>query len=1145
MKLNSCNNRHKAYNEILQKIPSIERDITLNNSGKLIICLIEFRIMAEIKHVIDAIFRSYAPHEIGLAIVHGTLNKSFVENTFKKYNNIKLIQYSFPNVDRGLYSAILKTPEFYEQLKDWSHVLIYQTDALLYRKIDDIYFEYDYIGGPWIKSNQWCKYNAGNGGFSLRCVKSCMRVCEGNRGKNINSVHRGNEDGFFCNQDSFVYPPINSELHKAFSVERINFPTPVGSHQIYHNFNMNNIEWNEYLTYMEDTLLKNKKPLLDINSLSKKKEETHITRNIDETHITLNIDETNVNDLFKIDEITEKHVNVGQFTLKLTNAAKNRWEIHCKNDYHILFCRDSNPLNCVKTHEVSSTITSVVHKKENGVYYKTDEKYTYIVFYKGFPNGGESWADITACGHYNHCRGLPKDGAIILKALTTMEKKVVQEISNKELVTRNIKTDKNILVYDLFTGVGYYNQLFSLETAIYLAHRSKRYLIINVQHPLVSAGKPDRAYGTIFDYINSSFAKYLVGYEIREYTNCYKPKEYELHVPGKFSNLVFVDKENDIKYITEFSNGRQIVNADILGKLYDNSRRLVYITKSNASRCFYNFATTAENYNLMGKIAYDLSDVRGELKSIINELKMQVPNYYIGIHLRLGDWHKNVNVAENKVLLSNIKNWMKENNKDKCPIYIMMDKQDDVVRNELKEYEIVNTQDLISETIKKRLQNIYKNTTIAEFLLQKALIENSNIFIGSQGSTVSVHVQYLNYLNKKPHYYYTRSDCISFNKQTLKHEVIHKHKNYSWTMKNYMGGHPIAWSLFFNENIPELKTDKKMEVLTLENKLQETKKSLQLQPVKSRGNESSVPVKKYDGDIFVGVDFWYSNCTIFVTKENQYVELTNALNTNYKPIIGVRTDLIPKYVEYLSNISTPYILVTSSNDDHSPPYMEYPNINSHDVSLDVEKLLENENLLKWFCKNPSVTHYKIEPYCLGPKWQWKTTQFFGESKEDHLRIFNKYCRTPKKCMHDFLLKKNLLYFNFTVATTGNPFYKEFKGLRTIVKKELIKKFDYNKNESFEDYIKTLSSYKFCLAPPGRGIDTHRCWEALMVGTIPIVQSSPINGLYINLPVIVVKNWTEITEEFLEYKYEEILRRNFDFEKLYVPYWQNHLLKHVL
>jgi hypothetical protein len=365
--------------------------------------------MLEIKYVIYALLSIYKPNEIGLCIVHGKLNKKYIVDLFKDLKNIKLIEYDFDNVNRGIYSAILKTPEFYENFLNWSHVLIYQTDALLLRKIDDVYFNYDYTGAPWIEDNQWCKYNAGNGGFSLRNIKSCIRVCENNRGKNIlHNIHRGNEDGFFCNQDSFNYISINSDLHKAFSVERVYYPKPVGCHQIYHSCSFTCKEWNEFIKYMKLNLiyLANEKP--DIKYLISESQNSKykiVEHELKKNYVPdLNFDKT----LTKITEVLDSKKNVGPFELIYENSKRNKWQIKSDLDYEILFSLDANEKNVVKSHKVSKYIKSTVHKKESGLYFKQDNNSVYLIFYPGFPNGGECWADINANGHYNHCKELPK-----------------------------------------------------------------------------------------------------------------------------------------------------------------------------------------------------------------------------------------------------------------------------------------------------------------------------------------------------------------------------------------------------------------------------------------------------------------------------------------------------------------------------------------------------------------------------------------------------------------------------------------------------------------------------------------------------------------------------------------------------------------
>ena len=1117
MDLISHNQRHTEYNNILLKLPIIDQKITLQTSGKLIFCLIEFRLMLEIQYVIHALFSSYQPHEIGISIVYGTKNATYVEETFKNFENIKLIKYEVANLDRGTYSALLKTPEFYENFTDWSHILIYQTDALLFRKVDDIYFEYDYIGAPWISSNQWCKYNAGNGGFSLRKITSCINACNQNRHKNfLKDVHRGNEDGFFCSQDNFKYPPINTVLHKAFSVERVHHPTPIGCHQIYHNFSMTTSIWKDFLVYMTDTLINKIKPTIDI--------QTFIKNSPYNNPITLTPDVTVPSDTKIIDEILDKKFDIYQFSLKLTHKDKNRWVISSNNNYEILFCKSPDPNTYIKSYNVNYYIESIIHKKASGVYHKEDNDYAYLIFYPGFPNGGESWADITACGHYNHCRELPKNGAIILKASKT---KVTIPNNNDILETYNLNKQHNVLVYDLFTGVGFYNQLFSLETAIYLAAITKRYLIINIQHPLVACGKPDRNYGTIFNYISTEFENYIVGYEIRCYSNLFQPHHFELSLPNKFSSLVFVDEElENSPKLTEFANGRQILKFKQYATLFDINNKLVYIKNSNASRVFYNFFTTSNNYSLMSKISNSLAKFNTDIITCFNTLSY--PDHFYGIHLRLGDWHKPINNHENKQSIHNIKKWLNKNNTTNSPICIMCDKTNPILSEELKQFNVIYTESIINNETKLQLQKLYKNTTVAEFILQKLIIDNATTFIGSQGSTVSVHCQYMHFLQNKPHNLYTQSSNISYNSSELKYTNSKPTKNFTWNQINYMGGHPISWSMFFPDNIQ-----------TISNK-QITPSPLTLLPP----SKKSLIFHNFSHSLFIGVDTWYDICDYFVTKENDTSPIIDILETIDTPIIGVKTDLLPKYVCLLSNISKPFILITVSNDDHCTPYMNYPRTNtiSSGEFLDANKLLENGSLIAWFSKNPAIIHSKILPLPLGPKWQWKTTRFHGEDKSEHNKIFQQHCLNPKTNFLDTKLKKNLLYFNFA-QTTNNPFFSEHKNIRHTIKTALLKYFKWNDTVPFSEYIETLKTYKFCLAPPGRGIDTHRCWEALMVGTIPIVQSSSLNNNYINLPVLIVHDWSQITPEFLEKEYTKFNHniKSYMFEKLYTPYWYSKLL----
>jgi hypothetical protein len=94
----------------------------------------------------------------------------------------------------------------------------------------------------------------------------------------------------------------------------------------------------------------------------------------------------------------------------------------------------------------------------------------------------------------------------------------------------------------------------------------------------------------------------------------------------------------------------------------------------------------------------------------------------------------------------------------------------------------------------------------------------------------------------------------------------------------------------------------------------------------------------------------------------------------------------------------------------------------------------------------------------------------------------------------------------------------------------------------------MSQFKFILSPPGAGLDCHRTWEALYLGTIPIVLSSSIDELFADLPVVIVSSWDVITPEFLEEKYNEVQRnwenKKYDVNKLYFEYWKKMIERQI-
>ena len=91
---------------------------------------------------------------------------------------------------------------------------------------------------------------------------------------------------------------------------------------------------------------------------------------------------------------------------------------------------------------------------------------------------------------------------------------------------------------------------------------------------------------------------------------------------------------------------------------------------------------------------------------------------------------------------------------------------------------------------------------------------------------------------------------------------------------------------------------------------------------------------------------------------------------------------------------------------------------------------------------------------------------------------------------------------------------------------------------YEGYLTDVASSAFEIAPRGIAWDTYRLWESLYIGTIPIVRTSPLDELYSGLPVLIIKDWKEVTDNFLRQKETEMSNETYNFEKLSMEYWKS-------
>jgi hypothetical protein len=95
-----------------------------------------------------------------------------------------------------------------------------------------------------------------------------------------------------------------------------------------------------------------------------------------------------------------------------------------------------------------------------------------------------------------------------------------------------------------------------------------------------------------------------------------------------------------------------------------------------------------------------------------------------------------------------------------------------------------------------------------------------------------------------------------------------------------------------------------------------------------------------------------------------------------------------------------------------------------------------------------------------------------------------------------------------------------------------------------EYYLELKKHRFLISPPGNGLDTHSTWEALLAGCIPILPKSALDPIFEDLPVWLVENWEDVTDENVNKKVEELTApdKKYKWGKLFVHYWEQEIYR---
>ena len=290
--------------------------------------------------------------------------------------------------------------------------------------------------------------------------------------------------------------------------------------------------------------------------------------------------------------------------------------------------------------------------------------------------------------------------------------------------------------------------------------------------------------------------------------------------------------------------------------------------------------------------------------------------------------------------------------------------------------------------------------------------------------------------------------------------------------------------------------------------------------------------------IFISTYGVCKSCTIYpknfiAVHENKEQAYLTTMTQREGMSIYVCSNTLRFFVsEILPNIKYSFFLVSGNSDLDVP--LECLS------TLQYQELVDSKFLIKWLAQNCTETHHKIVQSPIGLDYHtihMDPHHYWRMPNEGHVPI-----------QQESILKK--------LRKSMKPFQERTCKIFSNVHQRMDKRNDRASalKDIPADLIHTtkgfilrtntwelMTQFSFVLSPFGNGYDCHRTWEALCLGAIPIVRAPQFKDLFEELPVLNVKEWSDVTQELLENTIIEFKNKQFNYDKLTRKYWR-HLMK---
>ena len=267
-------------------------------------------------------------------------------------------------------------------------------------------------------------------------------------------------------------------------------------------------------------------------------------------------------------------------------------------------------------------------------------------------------------------------------------------------------------------------------------------------------------------------------------------------------------------------------------------------------------------------------------------------------------------------------------------------------------------------------------------------------------------------------------------------------------------------------------------------------------------------------------------------------------------IVWLNCQLVHNFCkEVLPTLQVPIVIIVADGDNTFPSECMFDQEGKKFGEFDADSFIGNPNIVHIFAQNCDYTGVHVNKVTKIPIGiDFHTVAYRGGGWQDPQQSVTEQnqllhqIRMDAPPIHKRSLKIWTDFYHSDTMHGGFSRYLKFGEDRKSIF-EILKATGLIEHSSFlkrSHLWRMKSEHAFTISPHGNGLDCHRTWEDLSLGCIVIVKTSPLDSLYQNLPVVIVRDWDDITRSnILEWSHTHRhgLR---SVEKLTNSYWTDQI-----